>query len=77
MCTELLIVRSSRGVLPGGGGGGLDGGEGGGGDSPVLASVLNSPALQGSLLLLGNLSARVNITLNVTYCLNLRVLVIC
>ena len=69
MCTELLIVRSSRGVLPGGGGGGglgLEGGEGGGGDSPVLASVLNSPALQGSLLLLGNLSARVNITLNGT-----------
>ena len=66
MCTELLIVRSSRGVLPGGGGGGLDGGEGGGGDSPVLASVLNSPALQGSLLLLGNLSAGVNITLNGT-----------
>ena len=65
MCTELLIVRSSRGVLPGGGGG-LEGGEGGGGDSPVLASVLNSPALQGSLLLLGNLSARVNITLNGT-----------
>ena len=67
MCTELLIFRSSRGVLPGGGGGGgLEGGEGGGGDSPVLASVLNSPALQGSLLLLGNLSARVNITLNGT-----------